>query len=194
MAAIQRRLDVHEDFIRAWEDKLKKWEIMIAEQEQLELSSDSEDREGEVPRQAIDKSAMKKKSDKQVSGDEDSQQSSSQSDSSQSNSNTGSESDADEDEGTVKGVPHGKEVDRPESSKAADANEERVQKQEQKSSKDVIDKELDTGEQGRSLENTTKEVGKPASASTQIEQPVINTSKVAEKPPTKEVRTKMSSS
>ena len=130
MAAIQRRLDVHEDFIRAWEDKLKKWEIMIAEQEQLELSSDSEDREGEVPRQAIDKSAMKKKSDKQVSGDEDSQQSSSQSDSSQSNSNTGSESDDDEDKGTVKGVLHGKEVDRPESSKAANANEERVQKQE----------------------------------------------------------------
>ena len=188
MAAIQRRLDVYEEFIRAWEHKLKKWEIMIEEQEQVESASDSEGREGEVRREVIKKSSMKRKSDKHDSGDGDSK-SSSESNSGNSNSDTNSDSDADDEDNTVKQVDESKEVQHPESSNAAEAKQDKVQKQPQpqKSTKDVSEKEMDIGEQGRSLEKTTQEVGKTASIATQNEQPVTYTSKVVEKAPTKEV-------
>ena len=58
--------------------------------------------------------------------------------------------------------------------------------------KDISEKDKDTGEQGRSLEKPSQEVGKPASTATQNEQPVTNTSKVAEKAPTNEVSIFMS--
>ena len=195
MAAIQKRLDVYDNFIRAWEHKLQKWETMIQEEEQVEFASDSEGREGEVPREAIEKSKMKKKSDKQDSGDEDSK-SSSESDNDNSNSDSSSDSDANDDDNTVKEVQGSEDVQRPESSNAAAAKEAKVQKQPQaqKSTKDVSEKILDAGEQEVSLEKKTEEVGKPASTTTQSEQPVTNSNKVADKAPTKEVSECMSCS
>ena len=140
--------------------------------------------------EAIHRSAVNSKEENQMSGDEDSKNSSSQSSNGESKSNSGSDNEANDEEGTVKLVGASKKVQRLGSSNAGEANDDRVQKPAQKSTKDVSKKELNADEKGKSLENTTKEVRKTASTLTQNGQSLKNTTKVAEKAPTKEVRLK----
>jgi len=140
---------------------------MIVEEEDAKSASDSEGCEVEAPTERMQRSAVKRKGENQMSVDETSENSSSKSGSDDSKSNNGSESEAKDEEGTVKSAGASKEVKRPVSSNTGEGIDDEVQNPAQKSTKEVSEKDSNVDEKGKSSKITTKTIGKSTSTSTQ---------------------------
>jgi hypothetical protein len=109
IAALHRRLDVYDQFVKVWEPKLLRWESLIEESYDAQFASDEGRGKGETEIKTTRNMIAKGKGPREKSTEEESQQSSSESGSDKSKSNSPSESD---DEGE-KGDEPAKEVMHP---------------------------------------------------------------------------------